>query len=200
MNSFTNWNGELYHSGTKGMKWGIRRYQNPDGTLTEEGKRRYAHPNKRAIKNGYQNADGSYTDKGLERFTKSARRIRNTNEIIERDYANFAAEKKWQDSRAEKFRQKGKTEKANTAASKSSVAQKYMSTIKSNQQKLLAKAYQKNFDVVAKDKQRLGAAHSTQLARELLGGALGSLAVSAITRGKDLELVTGKKLYVKRNG
>lgn len=32
---------ELYHSGVKGQKWGQRRYQNPDGTLTAEGKKRY---------------------------------------------------------------------------------------------------------------------------------------------------------------
>lgn len=30
----------LIHHGIKGQKWGIRRYQNPDGTLTEAGKRR----------------------------------------------------------------------------------------------------------------------------------------------------------------
>ena len=30
----------LAHHGIKGMHWGIRRYQNPDGTLTEEGRRR----------------------------------------------------------------------------------------------------------------------------------------------------------------
>lgn len=31
----------LYHSGIKGMRWGIRRFQNEDGSLTEEGKARY---------------------------------------------------------------------------------------------------------------------------------------------------------------
>ena len=34
--------GQLYHSGIKGMKWGVRRYQNADGTLTEAGRKRYA--------------------------------------------------------------------------------------------------------------------------------------------------------------
>jgi hypothetical protein len=33
-------NGELYHWGVKGMRWGIRRYQNADGSLTDAGKRR----------------------------------------------------------------------------------------------------------------------------------------------------------------
>lgn len=31
---------ELYHHGIKGMKWGVRRYQNKDGTLTSAGKKR----------------------------------------------------------------------------------------------------------------------------------------------------------------
>ena len=33
---------ELYHHGIKGQKWGVRRFQNPDGTLTNAGKRRKA--------------------------------------------------------------------------------------------------------------------------------------------------------------
>lgn len=33
--------GELYHWGIKGMKWGVRRYQNKDGSLTNAGRKRY---------------------------------------------------------------------------------------------------------------------------------------------------------------
>ena len=32
---------ELYHYGIKGMRWGVRRYENEDGTLTPAGKKRY---------------------------------------------------------------------------------------------------------------------------------------------------------------
>lgn len=35
-----NYTDETYHHGILGMHWGIRRYQNKDGTLTEEGRRR----------------------------------------------------------------------------------------------------------------------------------------------------------------
>lgn len=37
-----NVDGELYHWGIKGMRWGQRRYQNRDGSLTPAGKKRYA--------------------------------------------------------------------------------------------------------------------------------------------------------------
>lgn len=37
--------GELYHLGVKGQKWGVRRYQYADGTLTPAGKKRYHNRN-----------------------------------------------------------------------------------------------------------------------------------------------------------
>ena len=33
---------ELYHHGIKGQKWGVRRYRNEDGSLTNTGKQRYS--------------------------------------------------------------------------------------------------------------------------------------------------------------
>lgn len=42
---------ELYHHGIKGQKWGIRRYQNKDGSLTDAGKKRVYKTVKKYYKN-----------------------------------------------------------------------------------------------------------------------------------------------------
>ena len=36
-------NDYIEHHGIKGMKWGIRRFQNEDGSLTPDGKKRYSY-------------------------------------------------------------------------------------------------------------------------------------------------------------
>lgn len=51
-------NGYISHSGVKGQKWGVRRYQNEDGTLTEEGKRHYGY---------YDRPDGTKDYKRLQK-------------------------------------------------------------------------------------------------------------------------------------
>lgn len=45
----------LQHYGILGQKWGMRRFQNPDGSLTEEGKKRYGQINNGKLNTGLKN-------------------------------------------------------------------------------------------------------------------------------------------------
>jgi len=44
---------ELYHHGIKGQKWGIRRFQNPDGTYTDAGLKRLHNKDVKWVKRNY---------------------------------------------------------------------------------------------------------------------------------------------------
>lgn len=74
---------DLMHHGIKGQKWGVRRYQNPDGSYTSEGLKRYG-----------------LSDK------KRAHQINRINLMYDR--AN-----KWTSRKIRKLDEKGKTAKAN---------------------------------------------------------------------------------------
>jgi hypothetical protein len=69
---------ELYHHGIKGQRWGIRRYQNPDGTLTAEGRAR--------AKADY--SDIYYKDAGGKRKLSNNERFRKAQDSMAKDMEN----------------------------------------------------------------------------------------------------------------
>ena len=88
---------ELYHHGIKGQKWGVRRYQNKDGSLTSEGRKKY----------------GDTENFEAERKKKKAKDVENLRTM--RNTSNSAKDLTREVNNIEKERSRKKQEKYNEA-------------------------------------------------------------------------------------
>lgn len=75
---------ELKHHGIKGQRWGVRRFQNPDGSLTPAGKRRVASKEQRALNNLDRRKAQQIYD--VELYEKRA--ARKVKKLENKDYSN----------------------------------------------------------------------------------------------------------------
>lgn len=76
---FDDWEGDfLAHHGIRGQKWGVRRFQNEDGSLTSAGKEHYG-IGRRIINKRYQRKDGELTKAGIAKIAKGNKWYLQTN-------------------------------------------------------------------------------------------------------------------------
>jgi len=80
---------ELYHHGVENQKWGVRRYQNPDGSLTPEGVIHY----------------GRYGETG-KRMNRETKKQYKSDKKVLNEYRNSAIERREFSEAADRFAKK----------------------------------------------------------------------------------------------
>lgn len=75
----------LNHAGIKGMRWGVRRYQNSDGSLTDAGRKRY---NKKQSSEDHIRAK-ALKKKKLRQLSNDELRELNTRMLLETQYKDL---------------------------------------------------------------------------------------------------------------
>lgn len=185
----------ISHHGIKGQKWGERRYQNPDGTLTEEGRKRYA--------------------------SQSPYKIQRSLNKIDKRAASALAFRNEAAARAEKYAKKGLKyiDKHGDAAKATKKMSKLAKKVKKNEDSVayledlvsmydkaawsrVGAALEKGYDVIIKKSTRNVMSGKNFI--KSLGISVGSGVVSALTGAPAVgvasyQKVEGNKYKVKKN-
>lgn len=163
---------ELYHHGVKGMKWGVRRYQNPDGSFTPAGRKRQA----RRYQKELNDLDKSATE-SIATYIRykhdSDKKFAKTTKFMREHDANPTAKN------IKKFEKM--TNETLDAAAKSKAAKSIVDSIESVTWKKLAKIADEGYDTVGKDVVRLtkrGEAYAAHIVSGVIGTTLNNAIIS----------------------
>ena len=123
----------LMHFGIKGQKWGVRRFQNEDGTLTEAGIKRYGSEKEqkelsKTIQKLHQSRD-KYSRFTIWQDSKNRKKIENAPQVRE---AVKKASEEYAKSKLKKLKDESDREKEEFMSGKNKEAAKYVAQYKKN--------------------------------------------------------------------
>ena len=199
---FTDWDAGLHthdssyleESGIKGMHWGVRRYQNEDGSLTPAGQQRYGQT-------------------GTKRT--SAKRMQRDFNRLDMGYANVVANERYNQKKTAKYarkghaaERKGKSEKAKKLiekslkyANKAALNNKQKKAIENLQWKVIGKAATKGYTTTSKAVKRYGVDNKGRAAMAIgrQFGLAGGLATVGYAQRHSVK-VDGQKVKITKRG
>lgn len=213
-NTFDNWQGsgeELEHHGIKGMKWGVRRYQNEDGTLTATGKSRYGvggtGASARKMQRDFNNLDRGYANVEAERQEAARTANRYSNKILRRAAKNVGKDASQEQTRefinSDKRSQKY-VDKVKKAIKKVQLTEEQKKSIENLQMRIIANAADKGYTVKSKEVLRIGNTQRQRVAALLAsaslgGGALGGALIGGIMGASGTQ-VHGQSVKIRKKG